>query len=151
MPAGRPTKYKKIYCKKIVEHFEKIYEDFLKIDFAEVTTEQNKVERGKKSKVVKKRRGKFFHYPSLASFAIEIGIGKDAILRWASEHEEFHDAVMHCKSIQEKMNREGALNGIMPVNFVQLMMINEHDWVTKKEIEQKGDQTINLNYNLKDN
>ena len=94
---GRPTKYKQEYCQEFLDYFS--------IDPYRIETKQIKSKDGSyevEEKVIN-------DFPTLAGFAIKIGVNRDTLLEWANaknedgsyKHEEFSGIYKRAKDYQE--------------------------------------------------
>lgn len=131
-PGGRPTKYRPIYCKLILEYF-----DIPPVK--DVVTE-----------IIDKKTGelKFEHkevankWPTLFGFARKIGVDDETLIEWGKVHPEFSAAIKKAKSIQQDILVENALHGRYEQPFAIFAAKNIFKWTDKTEtdITSKGKQ-----------
>ena len=91
---GRPTKYKKEYCKR------------LRGFFNQVPYQESEDSNGKAV-------FKNIKIPTVQAFAIEIGVNRDTIYEWAKKDQEFSDTLKNCNAIQEQLLFECLCAGAM--------------------------------------
>jgi DNA-binding XRE family transcriptional regulator len=132
MPAGRPTKYKKEFCKQIVDFFDK---------------DLYIIEKDKEGFVTSKR---IVEFPTLEKFAHTIGVCRDTLHRWSTdkEHPEFSDAYKKAVSLQEDLFTRGCMEGVWNTTFAIFLAKNKFGWKDQKEVHQKielgGPMKINI-------
>lgn len=92
---ARPTKYSTKFPDQLLEYFNiKPYE--------EVSKGGQKVAND---------------FPTLAGFAIKIGVHRDTLHQWASEYPQFSDAYARAKDFQENYIMVNGLRGLIASNF----------------------------------
>lgn len=118
--AGRPTKYKPEYCKKIVEWFQsKGRETFSKPMIVD-------------KEVVDHPLGllpAFFE-----GFAVSIGVHKSTLLEWCDKHEEFSEAYKQCKDMQLEQMQQGMIAGSYVASATIFTLKNTHRWADRNEV-----------------
>ena len=97
---GRPTKYRKVYCKKLVEFFDiEPYED-------------RPLEHYGKDGNIKwidyKRMAN--RLPTLRNFAKSIEVDYSTVYDWIKKHKEFANAFTHAKDLQKWFLIGGCVN-----------------------------------------
>ncbi len=116
---GQPTKYKKEYAVKLLEYF------------GEPPYFQNEI--GKKEAN---------DFPTLAGFAISIGVHRETILNWTKEHPEFFDAYKRAKDYQENFLVVNAMKGLIHPSFSIFTAKNILNWREKQEVEMNENHVI---------
>lgn len=105
------TKYRKKYCRQVVEYFLKFIE--LRDDPEESDKAERrgmvpvKIENGKAKVEKKPSTG----YPTLTKFAIAIGVTPRTIRNWRNEHDEFDEACEFAEAIFNDVLDERSLTG----------------------------------------
>ena len=105
------TKYRKKYCRQVVEYFLKFIE--LRDDPEESDKAERrgmvpvKIENGKAKVEKKPSTG----YPTLTKFAIAIGVTPRTIRNWRNEHDEFEEACEFAENILNDVLDERSLMG----------------------------------------
>jgi len=126
---GAPTKYKKEYCKKIVEYF--------RIPPTRTEYKEEYFNDGSlKSKVPVIIANEF---PTFQGFADTIGVHYDTLKEWCDVHEEFSEAYTRAKRLQEKIWLQNAMSGLYNAQFAQFFGKNCLGYRDKQEIEQSGE------------
>lgn len=110
--AGQPTKYDKRFCKLLIEYF--------------------------KMPLTKKEKGRSVaaDFPSLAGFAIKIGVHRDTLHEWTSAHPEFAEAVKLAKDYQENWLIQNGLKGLVEQPFAIFTAKNVMKWRDKQPGEE---------------
>lgn len=130
-PVGRPSLYKEEYAKELIEFFDvEPYEEKLLKDSR----------GGERVELVP---GKF---PTLARFAIKLGVSRDTLYEWSTatddegnlKHPEFSYAYKRAKDFQESILVEGAMAGAFQANFSIFTAKNVLGWRDKVEQELSG-------------
>lgn len=117
---GRPTSYDPKYCQEML--------DFFKRDF---TQEKN----GKIEAV---------DFPSIAGFAVEIGVAKSSLYEWAKKHPDFSNVLARCKDVQENILLNNSLKGGYNAGFAQFLLKNTHGFKEKSEVSQSTKVEITI-------
>lgn len=138
MGAGRPTKYDPKYCDEMIEYFS--VEPFTN----EVT---EVVSNGRKVQVVKEVASK---YPSMAGFAVKIGVHRDTLQEWAKEHEQFSVAYKKAKVLQENWMLVNGLRGNVNVPFGIFISKNNLGYKDRQDIEVNQTKPFKFAYDQKD-
>lgn len=122
---GRPSRYHKEYCAKLVEYFmrERPYRT-VQTMFGpkEIPTD----------------------LPTLAGFAMEIGVHRDTLHEWANatdksgklKHPEFSDAIKKAKTVQEMIWATNSLRKLYDKTFAIFFGKNNLDYRDKYEVEE---------------
>ncbi len=133
MPTGRPSAFKKEYTKRLLEYFD--------------VEPYREVER----RQLNKRGEEFITYedkpndmPTLAGFAIEIGVSRQTLWNWANEKNEdgtlkrpeFFDACMRAKQFQEKYLVVNGTKGLINPQFSMFVAKNYLQWRDKQPGEE---------------
>lgn len=122
-PGGRPTRYKKSYCKKIIEFFDK--------DPFEETT-RTIASYGKPVEIDVE---KVTELPLLCKFAVDIGVNRSTLREWAEKHPEFSIAYSQAKELQRNLLITNGLMGRYNSKFASLAAKNMIGW--RDQLEQK--------------
>lgn len=124
IPVGRPSQYKPEYCSMLIEHFSK---DPYEIKLVKKVT--------KSGDVIEENIIIPSDFPTLASFAIELGVSRDTLYEWSKVHKEFSYAYNRGKDFQERYLTINGLKGLLQGNFAIFTAKNVIDWRDKTEIE----------------
>ena len=125
MKAGRPSKYKKKYCKEIIEYFQKD-------PTREVVVEHFSQKTGQKIDIIEEKPN---GPPTLYGFAASIEVCHDTLNEWKTTHPEFSAAIKKAKALQADFVVHNAMTGNSPAAFSIFMMKNNHGWKDKQEID----------------
>jgi len=130
----RPTKYKKEYCKSIVEYFN-------------VTPYTDKVcwtSFNEKTWAVKENtRPRPTDFPTLEWYAHTIGVDTDTIVNWTKKHEEFFGAYKKAKALQKHILIVNWLNWTYKEWFAKFVWINFFEDLTDKSVV-KNEETVEV-------
>lgn len=141
MPTGRPTKYDKKYCDQIIEYFR-----------VPSTRTVLQTEYYKDGDVKSEREIEVATLlPTFQGFADEIGVNDDTLVEWAKVHPEFSAAYSHAKKLQEKIWLQNSMSGLYNAQFAQFFGKNCLGYKDKTEVENSGEQTLNVNIKVMDN
>lgn len=124
--AGRPTKYKPIYCKKIVEFF----------DIPPTMTKMEKFYY-KNGDVKEKEVEVANELPTILRFARSIGTTDTTVVAWTKKYKPFLTAYLLAKSLQEDIWLTNGLKGLYNPYFAGLMGKNIYGWKDKQEVDTK--------------
>lgn len=122
--AGRPSKYKKEYCKKMFEFFD-ISHTFDKEIVSYDKDGNEKVSYIEKPNIL----------PTFEKFAVSIGVCVDTLNEWTKVHEEFSEAYKKCKNLQKDMLNDLAMRGFYNPTYTIFVAKNITDMRDKQEIE----------------
>lgn len=129
--AGAPTKYDKKYCKEILDYFdiEPHFETPVTITYKDGTTKEE----------IKLMPSDL---PTLAGFAVKLGVHRDTLNEWASVHKEFSVAIKQAKECQEHILTTNGLQGLYAQPFAIFTAKNVVGWrdKTDTDITTKGDK-----------
>lgn len=133
MAAGRPTKYKPEYCKKVKEYLKQRQDEY------EQLTKQINSDKGyemfdNKLKV---------KLPTMGGFARFIGVNKSTLYEWAEKHEEFSDALEEIKQEQEDRLLDNGLSGDYNPTIAKLILSSNHGYAEKQDVTSNG-ETLTL-------
>lgn len=119
---ARPTKYKKLYCKSIVDYFDKplTYKD-----------EETRYYKGEPYTVA---RTLVSDLPTFESFASSIGVTMSTMWEWKQVHEEFSNAYQRAQQLQEQMIVGNSITGRYAGSFAQFYLKNKYAYVDKQEL-----------------
>lgn len=122
---ARPTKYSSKFPDQLLEYFNvKPYESF--------TSRGVKIAND---------------FPTLAGFAIKIGVHRDTLHQWAAEHPEFSDACARAKDFQENYLMVNGLRGLVASNFA---MFTAKNFLGMRDKQPGEEDQINIRINLAD-
>lgn len=128
---GRPSKYKKIYAKKLIKHFD--------IEPTRTILEKFYYKNGDiKEKEVEVAN----ELPTIIGFAREIGVTDDTLVRWSKRYKDFSAAYRWAKSLQERIWMVNSLKGLYNPYFAALMGKNIYNWKDKTETDTKHTGTV---------
>ena len=129
---GRPTKYKPIYCKRLLEYFDKP---------AFIITE--KTIKTKSGAIITEEIQKPAEPPFLTDFAKTIGVSRQRLYEWGKQFPAFHDALMRAKEMQEDIIAKNGLLKLYDGQFAFKCLVNTANW--------RGEtKTIEANLTLED-
>ena len=116
MPAGRPTDYDPKYIEEIIEYFNR--------------------------EPYKKEGSKLIpcDFPTLAGFAVKIGVHRDTINEWGRNNEEFSDAIKKAKEFQENIIVTNSMKGLYNTAFSIFAAKNLISWSDKQDITSDGEK-----------
>lgn len=118
-PVGRPTAYRPEYADALRAYFNADNALKVKLDAKDGLTTVNR-------------------FPTLAGFAVSIGVHRETLLNWTNEHPEFFDAYKQAKDAQEDILVTGALHGLYNASFAGLTAKNVIGWRDKQDLEHTG-------------
>lgn len=132
-PVGRPTAFREEYADELLAFFNK--------EAFERKPLLDKEGNEKGSEVVPVK------FPTLARFAVMIGVTRDTLYEWATaknednslKHPDFSYAYKKAKEYQEAILVEGALAGAFQANFSIFTAKNVLGWRDKVEQEITGE------------
>lgn len=130
---GRLTKYKKTYCKQIVDFFNREpYEIVTSID--EETGAEIALTDRNGNPVMKPCK-----LPTIEGFARIIGVHRDTINEWQRVHEDFNQALQQAKDMQKDILIQNGLIGAYEKTVMIFVAKNCTDMTDAKEHTHKGD------------
>jgi transposase len=129
---GRPTLFKEEYANQLIEYFD--------IEPFERRPLLDKEGNEKGSEIVPAK------FPTLARFAVSIGVTRDTLYEWATaknedgelKHPDFSYAYKKAKEYQEAILVEGAMANAFHANFSIFTAKNVLGWRDKMEQEITG-------------
>lgn len=129
---GRPTLFKEEYADQLIEYFD--------IEPFERRPLLDKEGNEKGSEIVPAK------FPTLARFAVSIGVTRDTLYEWATaknengelKHPDFSYAYKKAKEYQEAILVEGAMANAFHANFSIFTAKNVLGWRDKMEQEITG-------------
>lgn len=133
---GRPTKYKRLYCKKIIEYFD--------IPITKIVSEVRYSKEGDTYMVSVEKPNML---PSLDRFAMEIcNVNQDTLHEWKKVHPEFSEAFDKAKKMQKDfIVRQCAYGYITPSYAVFLTKaITDLNDVSNVDITSAGEKVGNV-------
>ncbi|HQA99380.1 MAG TPA: hypothetical protein PLG10_04075 [Candidatus Dojkabacteria bacterium] len=133
---GRPTKYKKKYCKELIKYFD--------------------VKPTHKEKVVKIIKGvpieveveKANPIPTFDSFATEhCGVNQDTFYEWVKVHPEFSESFKRAKSFQKKMILYQCSYGFITPSYAVFLTkaLTDLNDISKVDVTTAGEKIDNVN------
>jgi len=129
MTAGRPTKYSKEMCDKVVVYLEERKDDWKLKTFEYIDS------KGKKDKKV----DIIFevNLPTIEGFALFLGVNKTTLYEWGKKHKEFSNSLEEIKTIQQEKLINHGLSGKYNPTIAKLILSSNHNMVEKKDIDLK--------------
>lgn len=136
---GQPTKYRSEYCKKLLDYFNiKPYETITR----KITS--------KTGNVMEVTENVANDMPTLAGFAITIGIHRETLLNWTKDYPEFFDAYKMAKEYQENFLAVNGNRGLINPAFGIFTAKNLIGWKDKTEVSNSDNRPFKLAYSLDD-
>lgn len=133
---GRPTKYKKKYCKELVAYFKnaELYD--------EVEGEVWDKKREDYRKILKKvpRR-----CPSFTVFAQTIGVNPDTLSEWKKNYPEFNTAYETAKHYQEEWLMNACGMGFYNAAVGIMALKSNHGWTDRADNTNTTTGTLTVN------
>jgi hypothetical protein len=135
---GRPTKYKKEYCKEIIEFYS--CEPFEDIDLPHYDNDGVTVKWTDKKRMANK-------LPTMVQFAKHIKCGVSTVYDWldpdhASYQKEFSDTYIHAKRLQKDVLIQNGLLGLYNPAFAKFVAVNFTTMRDKQDTESQI--TVNI-------
>jgi len=121
---GRPSKYNPKFCEDIIKYFdiEPHFETPVTYTYKDGTTKEE----------IKLMPSDL---PTLAGFAVKIGVDRDTIHQWSKDHKEFSDAIKRAKECQENILVTNGLNDLYAQPFAVFTAKNVIGWRDKTETD----------------
>lgn len=136
---GRPTKYKKIYAKKIIKYFD--------IEPNRATTEtfyyKNGDEKHKEVEIAN-------NIPTFEGFARLLKVDEATLLRWKDKYKDFRGAYNRAKELQRNIWIINSMKGYYPASYSIFFGKNIFGWKDKQEVDNHLDGGVVIN-NIKYN
>lgn len=123
---GQPTKYKPEYCQQLIDYFS--------IEPLEIIREQE-ITGTDGGKYVSRRLPQRF--PWFEGFARKIGVHRNTLKNWCTEHPEFAEAYETAKDLQREFIVDVALSGAAPPSFAIFTMKNVCGWRDERDLKLK--------------
>jgi hypothetical protein len=137
-PGGRPTKYRKEYCQKLVEFFS-----------IEPTKEVTKTITTAKGTVIEEPVERAARLPTFERFAVNIGACVDTLIEWTKKHKEFSEAYTYAKALQKDILVTNGLLGLYDAGYAKFVSINCTDMRDRQEraheFEVPENVTVSIN------
>lgn len=132
---GRPTKYRKKYCKQLVAFMQK---------GGAIVHKPMTVSKGDRqgSDVVDHNLGQLPAF--FEDFAVSIGISRSTFFNWVKDYKDFAEAHAIAKTIQRAQMIRGGLSGVYQGNAFIFAMKNMHDWRDKSELSGQDGAPISF-------
>lgn len=131
---GRPSKYKEEYCQALLDYFSvEPYREVMK----KIVTKQGDV--------IEIPENEANDMPTLAGFAISIGIHRDTLLEWSKQYPEFSGVYKRAIEFQENFLVVNGNKGLINPAFGIFTAKNILKWKDKQpdEVDQ-----VNINFTL---
>jgi len=133
-PFGRPTKYRPIFCKMIIDYFTR-----------EHVTEYEETHTNRKGETWSCYKLRANPVPMLEGFCGEVlHCGVTIISDWTRNFPDFAEAVIHAQALQMQHLATVTGLGLYNSNWAVFMAKNVSQWRDKKEIEHSGEVGYNL-------
>lgn len=135
MAGGRPTKYKREYCEKLLEYF--------RVPEREIFYKKTYFNNG----ILKSEEpitDTPVDLPTFQAFADSIDVDMDTLENWAKKHKEFFGAYARAKQIQEAIWLQESLSGRYNAQFAKFFGVNCLGY--KDKVEQ---DITNTNFELR--
>lgn len=141
---GRPPKYRKAFCKKLINFFD--VEPYEKIELPHYQAD-GKTLKWVDYKIVPARM------PTLRKFAKSISVNISKVYEWIKPesktyHKEFGDAFTHAREIRKDWLIDLGLSGMAPPASFKFVAINVTDMVDQTDVTSGGEpishQTIDF-------
>ena len=117
LPIGRPTDYKPEFCQMMEQYFSvKPYEE-------------------------KNGKQEASDIPTLAGFAVSIGVHRETLLNWCKIYPDFFDTFKRAKEYQENWLSINGNKGLINPAFSIFTAKNIINWRDKKDVEITGNVT----------
>jgi len=121
---GQPTKYKPEYCQQLLDYFSvPPYKQVWK----PIPT--------KHGQLIDVPMDEASDFPTLAGFAIKIGVSRDTLLEWSKAHSEFSGAYKRAIDFQENFLAVNGNKGLIPGPFAIFTAKNILKWRDKQPDE----------------
>jgi hypothetical protein len=133
---GRPSKYDPKFCDELIEYFD-----------IEPHFETPVLTRRKDGTEVEKVAFIASDLPTLAGFAVKIGVDRDTLKEWAHVHPEFSAAIKKAKECQENILVTNGLKGLYDTSFAIFTAKNVMGWRDKQEITGKDGKDLVITWN----
>lgn len=136
MSAGRPTLYDPKYCDELIAYFH-----------VELYKEKTVTKINRDGSVSTAPVEVASDFPSIAGFAVKIGVHRDTLHEWGKVHPEFKEVLLRAKDYQENFLVVNGNRGLLQANFAIFTAKNVLNWRDKQPDEE--DQ-VNINITLAD-
>lgn len=133
---GRPTLYKPEYVEELLEYFDQ--EPYVEVEKT-VPTKKGPVQINVDEAT---------DFPTLAGFAIKIGVHRDTLHEWSKKYPEFSDAYKRAKDFQENYIATNGMKGLVNPAFAIFTAKNVLGWRDKLETSGNSEVNIKLGYSL---
>jgi hypothetical protein len=124
---GRPTKYRKSFCKQIIKYFSVEPTKEVKVSYT-----NRKGEKWTKTELAAEP------LMFLSNFAAKIGVCHDTLLEWCKVHPEFSEAYARAKELQKQHLIKCGLLGLFNSHFAIFTGKNIAGMKDKQEHEHTG-------------
>ena len=125
--AGRPTKYKSLYCQQIIEFFNRPH-----------TYESEITHTNKKGESWISYQTRANPVPLMCDFAQYIGTTVQTLNTWTKQHSDFLEATTHAQDLQLRHLATITGLGLYNANWSIFMAKNISQWRDKKDVEHSG-------------
>ncbi len=120
---GRPPKYKKEYCKKMLEFFS------IPHTYDKEIISYDKDGNEKRTYIEKANI-----LPTFEKFAVNIGVCRDTLNEWCRKYKDFSDTYKQCKDFQKDMLNDLAMRGFYNPTYTIFVAKNITDMRDKQEV-----------------
>ena len=114
---GRPTKYRPVFCKRIIEYFS-----------IPPYREEKKTVITKHGAEITETKQIPNDPPLLVRFAESIGVSRKQLIEWTKQHAAFGDAYVRAKELQEAFVVSNGLLKNYDGNFAFKFLVNTANW-----------------------
>lgn len=126
-PVGRPSEYRPEIAQELLDYFGK-----------DPYVEKEQDILTKTGDVITIKKDVASDFPTLAGFAIKLGICRDTLLEWSKEYPEFSGAYKRAKDFQENFLAVNGNKGLIHPAFAIFTAKNVLNWRDKKDVEHSG-------------
>jgi hypothetical protein len=130
---ARPTKYKKRFCKEIIEYFDQPATKEVPITYITKKGTERHTTETKPNKL-----------PTVNGFCNKINIVRQTLLNWTEQHPEFLDAYTRARQYQEDIWLENGLLGLYNPGFAILLGKNVFGYKDKQDIGFDQDKPLEV-------
>lgn len=121
---ARPTKYKKEFCKKMIQFFSIPHTKTIVVSYTD-----------KKGGVTEREQEVANQLPTFERFAAMIGVCRDTLDEWKKNNDEFSDTYKRCKDLQKDMLNDLAMRGFYNPTYTIFVAKNITDMTDKQIVD----------------
>lgn len=135
---GRPTKLTPELLEKAKTYLEYCEKNPVIREKVKTVQSESKLEKSTE-------REEYPHLPTVAGFAVYLGINKDTVYEWSKEDKEFSDVLANVQTASEEMKWKYGASGTLNANIVRfgLSAIHGYKEKTETDITSKG-ESVNV-------